>query len=521
MVDGTSGRTWPLTSLIALLGFVFVPAGLTVAGFSGPGADPPGELESSPDGLAFSEPDGRALSKIDRWVESRVPGRELAFEFDRTTTRILDDNYTGAVAASDRVQLGDEGWLFLRDSTGQPCVTPAQEREWVEEIGRVETLLRAAGKQPVIAIAPDRAIVAPDFTGDITNTCQVENRAVVKRLAESDAVLDLADAVRGESHALQIDTHWSPSGAMAGARPLVEAIRPGTWEERELISESVERRGDLDSLVGFENTETVNVLSIEQPVPTSLESFPTSIEGRPLVQATTPGAAGHHVLLIHDSYGGYSLPEDPNTYLTGLGAYYVRPWFERVDNVRLEGTHSATIADEAVARSVESADTVAFLFVQRTLPVRLGSGSLSTPLAAALVDVLGAPAVLEDQTRSAGVMILDGWGGTSTESVSIEATSGAIDDRLNYPIESWFQWNRGRHCQPRCLRSHRGSSVPSRVRDTPGAPAGGRARWKESRPPVSVNRQVRNSWSSSSPQVACLQLRPDRSRRSRSDPVRS
>jgi hypothetical protein len=433
MMDGTAGRTWPVTSLIALLGFVFVPAGMTVAGLSWPGEQPPSEADTTPDGLMYTEPDEPSLRRIDRWVESRVPGRELAFEFDRATTRILDDNYTGAIAATDRVQIGDQGWLFLSDSTAQPCVNPAQEQEWATEIARVQRLLEDAGKQMVIAIAPDRAIMIPELTGDISNECQRQNTAAIDRLAESSAVVDLGDAVSGEEHALQIDTHWSPTGAMAGARAVVEAIRPGTWEERTLESEVVERRGDLDGLLGYENTESVNLLTIDQPEPTSLEALPTSIPGRPLVRARTPGAAEHHVLLIHDSFGGYTLAEEPSTYLSGLAAYYVRPWFDRVDNVRVAGISSSTIADEPVVLSLRDAETVAILMVQRTLPVRLLTGGLSTPLAAALVDQLGAPFDPSQPAPSAGVVVLEGLSGAASDSIELDVKGGSIQSRTDYP----------------------------------------------------------------------------------------
>jgi hypothetical protein len=431
MNQHTSTRSWPFSSLLALVGFVFVPALVMVSGLSTSGDRPRDEVENSPDRLAYSEGRDRLLSGIDRWVEARVPGRELALEFDRTTTRFLDDNYTGAVAANDRVQLGSDGWLFLRDATQQPCVTAAQEQEWAAEIRRVVGLLTAVDKQPLIAIAPDRSIVVPELLGDIPNDCQVRNREVVQRLAESDAVLDLAEGVSGEANALQIDTHWSPAGAMAGIKPVVEAIQPGTWEERQLTSHVVERRGDLDSLVGYENTESVNLLTIEQPTLTKLASFPTSIQGRPLVQATTPGAGERRVLLVHDSYGGYTPADDPTTYMTGLGAFYLRPWFSRVDNVRLGGTSAFSIADEPVRRSLEEADTVAVLFVMRALPIRLRTGGLSTPLATALVGRLGSTVEPTEVIPHEGVLVLDGFDGPSEE-VEVFADQGAIRDRVNY-----------------------------------------------------------------------------------------
>jgi hypothetical protein len=74
-----------------------------------------------------------------------------------------------------------------------------------------------------------------------------------------------------------------------------------------------------------------------------------------------------------------------------------------------------------------------FLVVQRGLPIRLGPGSLSAPLAAALVDRLGAPLEPARPTPSDGVLVLDGWGEVGSESIQIEATSGSIRRRIDYP----------------------------------------------------------------------------------------
>ncbi|NNE96605.1 MAG: hypothetical protein HKN24_11310 [Acidimicrobiales bacterium] len=425
-----SDRSWPLSSLLALLGFVFVPAAVTMAGLSAGPTNTGTEVENGPDGLAFSETEqNRSLSMIDRWVESRIPGRELAFEFDRTTTRILDDNYAGAIAANDRVQLGRDGWLFLSDASDQPCATPKIERMWKAELARVEAMLGSAGKRPLVAIAPDRGVIAPDLLGSIDNRCQVHNTDVVNRLATSPIVIDLSESVSGEAHALQLDTHWSPEGAMAGARQIVDVISPGTWEDRTVATEIVERRGDLDGLLGYENTEAVNLLTVDQPEPTALEAFQTSIPGRPLVRASTPGSTDAHVLLIHDSYGGLTVVDDPDTYVAGLGVHYVRPWFRRVDNVRLEGISALSLADEPVAQSLQEADTVAFLFVQRMLSFRLGTGRLSIPTAVALKSVLGVEHDARNPTGEEGVLIITGFDADPSD---IRAGAGSILERLDF-----------------------------------------------------------------------------------------
>ena len=383
-------RQWPLTSLLALIGFIFVPSAMTISGVSftddptSPTDNVPLDVAAAGDGLAYTLPERTALGRVNAWVEDRVPGKDLAFEFERTTTRIVDDNYTGAVAANGRVNLGIDGWLFITDATNTACVTPEREAQWVDEIQRVTTQLADAGKETFIAIAPDRALMVPELLGDIANECEAQNAAVIERLAAMPHVLDLSTAVTGGNHALQLDTHWSPTGAAAGMEIVVNEIAPGLWSEPGFISDVVDRTGDLDGLVGYQNTETVNVLSIEQDVPTELIPLETSIPGRPLVQATTPGAADRNVLLIHDSFGGYFAAADPTNYQSGSGVHYLRPWFSSVDNVRLAGDNAQSIADPAVVDSLAEADVVVFLFVQRRLDFRFAPGLLSEPLAQAL-----------------------------------------------------------------------------------------------------------------------------------------
>ncbi len=83
------------------------------------------------DGLIVRRTARSETAEFERWLEDRVPGRELAAEFERTTSRIIDDRYIQAVTESDQVLLGEEGWLFLAESALQPCITPAQEAAWM------------------------------------------------------------------------------------------------------------------------------------------------------------------------------------------------------------------------------------------------------------------------------------------------------------------------------------------------------------------------------------------------------
>ncbi len=433
-------RRWPLSSLIALVGFLFVPFVLTVTGLVSDDQPNDSSAADQIDGLMFAE-DASETAEFERWLEDRVPGRELAAEFERTTSRILDDRYVQAVTDSDQVLLGQEGWLFLAESAQQPCITPTEEAAWIEEIDLSARILAHTGRRMVIAITPDKEIIVPELLGDIANECQQANRAVVERLAMRDDVISLATSVRGQEHALKLDTHWSPAGALAAARPIVDEIRPGVWEDRELTATVVDRSGDLDRLIGYDHTETVELVSIAQPIPTVLEPLPTSIEGRPLVRALTEGAEPLDVLVAHDSFGGLTEPRDPYSYRPGLAIDYLRPWFVEVANMQMPGISSNLLGEAPGVQAVRWADVIAFLFVQRQLPVRLGTGQLSAPLISALEPELSTVEVefgpIDGRTvieppQEGGALIIDGLPAGSAVETAAAVNSGAIVGRGNF-----------------------------------------------------------------------------------------
>ncbi len=281
----------------------------------------------------------------------------------------------------------------------------------------------------------------PEQLGDIPNDCQRANRVVIERLAQRSDVIDLGPAVRGQAHALKLDTHWSPAGAMAGARPIIDVIRPGVWEDREVTATVVDRGGDLDRLIGYDTTEAVNLLSIQQARPTVLEPLPTSIEGRPLVLAMTEGAEPLNVLVAHDSFGGLTDPTDPSRYRPGSAIDYLRPWFTEVANMQMPGISSDLLGETPGVQAVEHAEVIAFLFVQRQLPVRLGTGQLSAPLISALEhELTTAPAgfgTIDDRTvieapPQGGALIIDGLPAGSAVETPAAANSGAITGRGNF-----------------------------------------------------------------------------------------
>ena len=415
-------RIWSLTSLVALLAFVFAPFAFTLVGIAEDRGQTTAAAPDTLDFLADESPAGVA-----DWFESKVPGRELAVEFERSTTRVVDNRYAQAVADSPRVHLGLDGYLFLNDATSVACVSPDQQAEWAEEIAAATKIVEASGRRFLVAIAPDRAIVIPDKLGEIQNDCQAANTAVIKYLALAPAVLDLGTVVNQEGHVSQLDTHWSPLGALEGAKEIVNTITPGLWATPPISSTEIDRTGDLDGLIGYRNTERLELPVIETPTPLTLTTEDTGIPGRPLVTANSEAVTDLNLLVIHDSFGTYIAEDDPSAYRSGLAVDYLRPWYSTVANVRMAAEGIGVAGDDPTAEAARSADVITVLMAQRTLATRLETGQLRMPLISALVDDLD-PIPLVGPIPGSGALVIDGFGERKSADVGITGPVGARAD---------------------------------------------------------------------------------------------
>lgn len=425
-------RQWSLTSLIALVAFVFAPFALTLVRVAEDRAET--TTTAAPDTLDFltdERPPAVAATKpaaVAEWFESKVPGRELAVQLERSTTRVIDNRYAQAVADSPRVHLGVDGYLFLDDATSIACVSPSQQEEWAAEVAAATAIVRASGRRFFLAIAPDRAIVIPDKLGEIPNECEAANTIVIKKLAEAPSVLDLGTAVNEEIHVSQLDTHWSPLGAMAGAKEIVNTITPGLWATPPISSTEIHRTGDLDRLIGYENTERLQLPVIETGTQITLATEQTALPGRPLVTAHSRGAADLNLLVIHDSFGTYIADDDPSAYRSGLAVDYLRPWYSTVANVRMAPEGIGVAGDDPTAAAARSADVITLLMAQRTLATRLGTGKIRLPLISALVDDLN-PVPLVGPVPGSGALVIDGFG--KRESIEVGIT-GPVQARADF-----------------------------------------------------------------------------------------
>ena len=329
-----------------------------------------------------------------------LPDIEVSGVLDRELTPQLDAYLEdaliiapGAVAAeawadvalgdnpSDEVTLGTNGWLYYTFSLNRPCLTPNDVDAFTDAIARTERVVAATGRTLVIAIAPDKATIVPEFLPD-EETCVDEVADAIDALAGSNALVTVWDEMRtaranDRPIYFRLDTHWTNEGAGVMAAALIERLNPGSWDP-DAVRETatIEHEGDLTALLGLPSTETIDELETALPgneLTRDIRTLNTatgaeydkvvavdfSVTGEPVISGRT--------LVMHDSYGWALTP-------------MIAPYFET----------SAFIAENDPAAGhmqydLEAAEVIVFEIVQRSLHETILDRDLAASFVAAYV----------------------------------------------------------------------------------------------------------------------------------------
>lgn len=427
-------KVTPRFNVAALAVFIFLPFVGAVLGLSGGATDLESRREQGFPDLREAPLDEARWADVGKWFEDRLPARATAIDLEARSARLVG----GREAGNELVGLGTGGWLFYKASLNQACISSDGERSLLAEIEVAGRLLESTGRRLVVSIAPDRATVASRQLGGLDAECVQQNRVVVENLADHPDVIDLADAVGGTAHALTLDTHWSPSGAIAAAELIVDAIQPGLWEEPDLIVTSIDRSGDLQRFLQDDGFEVIEYPRFDRQDASQVAEVETPAANFPMLESLTPGGDELNVVLLHDSFGG-NREADGGT-AVGLAAEYIRPWFENFTSIRLPQDGAPLIGQAPVAARIAEADVVALLFVQRLLPNHLAHGQVVAPLVSALIHELDAQPLSTETTgegqitmptSDAGVVVLDDLEPGLTTELSVTATAGAILGRVD------------------------------------------------------------------------------------------
>ncbi len=296
---------------------------------------------------------------------------------------------------SEEVTLGTNGWLYYTFSLSRPCLSPDDVDDFADTLARAERVVEATGRTLIVAIAPDKATIIPDFLPD-GDTCVNEVADLVGTLDGPDALLTVWDEMRtaranDRPIYFRLDTHWTNEGAAVMAAAVVEILSPNGWNADAVQKiATVDHEGDLTAMLGLPATEPTDELE------TVLPGIEITREIRPLLTATgaeydkvvavdfsiagDPVVPGH-TLVMHDSYGWALTP-------------MLAPYFETAAFIAESDPSVGHMRDD-----LASAEIIVFEIVQRSLHEIIFDRDLAAAFVAAYADEFD---VLDEGTRETG-----------------------------------------------------------------------------------------------------------------------
>jgi acetyltransferase AlgX (SGNH hydrolase-like protein) len=311
----------------------------------------------------------------DNYLTDVLPGRDLAVRLDTDADLFFKDS------PSPKVAVGNDGWLFLRESVDQECLDDTQLSALADELRRARSVVESSGRRLIVMIAPDKASIRADKLRFDT-PCVRQNATNIESLAANGLAVTAWSELQSVNEPMMtftpIDTHWTTHGAAVMGRKLINTLTPGSWNESYL--ERVADRpqsGDLARLIGKPEeqllerytskgpgaairvaTPVVDALGDEVP---GLKVLHYASEGTPIPQKT---------LVLHNSFGWALIPT--------IAAYF--------DDVRF--IRRPQPSTPYIRGFIEDAETIVILVVQRgAFPQLVGQG-LAGEFAIALSDDL-------------------------------------------------------------------------------------------------------------------------------------
>jgi hypothetical protein len=173
-----------------------------------------------------------ALDKLGDALLKRSRATVLAI----ATKNWLSADVYGFVDTKEVVS-GLDGWLFYKAQF--KCWNEADYSRAIARANLLRELASAAGIEFIMAVAPDKAVIYPEYLHPHARrytACKAATAAALRRAIARDApwIIDHGQALladknsTGGAHKLffHTDTHWTPLGASLGLRQLLNAMFP-------------------------------------------------------------------------------------------------------------------------------------------------------------------------------------------------------------------------------------------------------------------------------------------------------
>ena len=152
---------------------------------------------------------------------------------------------------------GKDGWLYLGAELANPCEQAQPIDRIVAELNRLREGVVASGRKFVVAIAPDKATMVPQYLPDnyVGKTCHDGvTSAFWQAMTKVPYVLDLRGNLNAWPDAPVYgpqDAHWSDEGGVSMTSRIADALQPGLSKNWKIQpGESWQVPADLPPLMG-------------------------------------------------------------------------------------------------------------------------------------------------------------------------------------------------------------------------------------------------------------------------------
>ncbi|MCP4303630.1 MAG: hypothetical protein GY788_01855 [bacterium] len=314
--------------------------------------------------------------QVDAYLEDALIIAPGAVAAQAWTDVALGDN------PSEEVTLGDSGWLYYTFSLTRPCLAPADTEAFTDTVARAEAVVAATDRQLIVALAPDKATIIPEYL-PADETCVHQVADALNALEGPPTLLTVWDEMR-KARAnerpvyFRLDSHWTNEGAGVMAKAIVERLVIDGWNEQAVHEvATVEHEGDLTLLLGLPSTESVVELETVLPesdpteaVRTLLTANGTEYDKVVAVDFTSGGdpVIAGQTLVMHDSYGWAVTP-------------MLAPYFESAAFIAETNPSAGHMAADLIG-----AETIVHLSVQRSLHEIILDVDLAASFVAAYAD---------------------------------------------------------------------------------------------------------------------------------------
>ncbi|RJQ74962.1 hypothetical protein D5S17_21695 [Pseudonocardiaceae bacterium YIM PH 21723] len=171
-----------------------------------------------------------------------------------------------------RVIEGKDNWMYDGDDVRLRCTKTRSLDQTITQLRRLRAGVERSGRKFVLAIAPDKSTIVPqylpdDYAGKDCATKATEQ--MWQRLPKETGALDLRAELKQMSTEMDQpvyppqDGHWKDEGGLLLAKRLAEAVKPGitaTWKSE--VTGGWTAPADLAPLIGKKGTDAGLVYSL-------------------------------------------------------------------------------------------------------------------------------------------------------------------------------------------------------------------------------------------------------------------